>query len=136
MKFIWPPVMKAMQDRQKKIAAGLEAGERGEKELELSQQRATQTMQEAKEEASHLVEGANVRASKIVETGKERGRKEGKNIVANAQTEAEKQFNDAKKVLLDEVANIAIAGVAKILEKDVDKKAHDKMLQELVDGIV
>ena len=91
MKYVWPPVIAALQERQKKIADGLAASDRAAKDLELTQEKSAQELRQAKEQAAALIEQANKRANQIVEASKEDARKEGEKILAQAQAEIEQQ---------------------------------------------
>ena len=102
MKYVWPPVIAALQERQKKIADGLAASDRAAKDLELTQEKSAQELRQAKEQAAALIEQANKRANQIVEGSKEDARKEGEKILAQAQAEIEQQrikARDAPKSL-------------------------------------
>lgn len=135
MKFVWPPIMKAMEERKKKIADGLAAAEEGNRTLELAKQKFDLTMQETKQKASNVIEQSNARGAQIIEEAKARGEQESKRIVQNAQVEVEQQIHKAKETLSKEVADIVIEGAEKILATSIDKAAHEKMLQDLIAGI-
>lgn len=128
MKFVWPPIMGALATRQKQIADGLAAGERGKHELELAAKRATQELHGAKEKASEIIALAEKRAAEIVEEAKGNAKVEGDRIVAGAKAEIEQEVNRAKEGLRQQVADLAIAGAEKILRKEIDAKAHAEML--------
>lgn len=132
MRYVWPPIKKAMRDREKNIANGLQAAEQGRRDLELAQRKSKQIIADAKLEASHVLERANERALQVVEEAKEEARVEGQRLLDNAKTEVEQQFNQARDQLRHEVVDIALSGAEKILEKEVDKTSHKKFLQELV----
>lgn len=135
MKFIWPPVIKALQDRQKKIAEGLDAAERGIHSLELSKQEAVKIIHKAKEESSQLIDQAHLRGSKIVEEARTHGRNESHRLVLQGQAEIEQNVDQAKLALREHTVEIAIASAARILGTKMDKKAHDDMLNELIEQI-
>jgi F-type H+-transporting ATPase subunit b len=135
MRYVWPPIKKAMRDREKNIADGLQAAEQGHRDLELAQRKSKQIISDAKLEASHVLERANERASQTVEEAKEGARVEGQRLLDNAKTEIEQQFNQARDQLQNEVVNIALSGAEKILEKEVDKASHEKLLQELASDL-
>jgi len=132
MKFVWPPIMAALEERKKKIAEGLAAAERGIHEQELAEQRAAELIVEAKKEASTIIAQANKRASDIVEESKETARSEGERIVASANAEIEQEVNRAKEHLRGQVVSIAVAGAGKVLSREIDDKAHDALLKDLV----
>jgi len=132
MKKVWPPVMQAMQERQKRIAEGLAAAERGQHEQELAKQKAVDTIKEAKQHAAELIVQAQKRANEIVEEAKGHAREEGERQLALAQAEIEQEANRAREELRQQVAGIAVAGAEKVLGKEIDAKAHGTMLQSLV----
>ncbi|MGM0450143.1 MAG: F0F1 ATP synthase subunit B [Pseudomonadota bacterium] len=131
VKYVWPPLVQAMQERQKKIADGLAASDRANQDLELAQQRATQELREARDEAAAIVEKANKRANQIVEEAKTEAREQGDRLLAQARDEIEQERQQARDALRAEVASLAIAGAEKILESSVDAKAHSEMLDKL-----
>ncbi|MFE8070396.1 F0F1 ATP synthase subunit B [Marinobacteraceae bacterium S3BR75-40.1] len=131
MKYVWPPIMEALRERQKKIADGLEAADRASRDLELAQEKASQEMREAKQQAAELIEQANKRASQLVEEAKDDARKEGERLKAQAQAEIEQESNRAREALRAELSTLAIAGAEKILETSVDANAHSAMLEKL-----
>lgn len=128
VKFVWPPLLNAVEARQKQIADGLAAGERGRHELELAAKRASQEMHGAKEKASEIIAQAEKRASEILEEAKNNAKAEGDRIVAGAKAEIEQEVNRAKEGLRQQVAGLAIAGAEKILRREIDAKAHAEML--------
>ena len=129
--YVWPPIVKALKDRRKKIADGLEAASRAEHDLDLAQQRAADLLREAKEGSAGIIDQANKRANQIVDEAKDKAREEGNRIKAGAQAEIEQQVNQAREQLRQQVAALAIAGAEKILESSVDAKAHADMLNKL-----
>lgn len=131
MKFVWPPLMAALEERRKKIADGLDAANRAERDLELAQEKAKQQLREGKEEAAQLIEQANKRANQIIDEAKEAAQTEGNRIKAGAQAEIEQEVNRAKEALRSQVATLAVAGAAKILERSVDESAHKELLDKL-----
>jgi len=131
MKFIWPPLIKAMHERQEKIANGLQAADQASKDLELAKEKAAETLREAKHQAAALIEQANRRANQLVEEAKDQARAEGERLKAAAQSEIEQEVNRAKETLRAQVATLAIAGAEKILATSVDQAAHSKMLEQL-----
>ncbi len=135
MKFVWPPIANALEERKKKIADGLAAAERGKHEQELAEQRATEVIGEAKQEASNIIAQAQKRASEIVEEAKETARTEGERIVNAANAEIEQEVNRAKEHLRGQVVSIAVAGAGKVLNREIDDKAHDDLLKDLVSQI-
>ena len=131
MKFVWPALISVMEEREKKIADGLEAADRADKDLELAQKKATQQLREAKEEAAVIVDSANKRANQIVEEAKEQAREEGERLKAAAQAEIEQQVSRAKEELRGKVATLALAGAEKILAANIDEKANSELVSQL-----
>lgn len=131
MKMVWPPVIAALQERQKKIADGLAASDRAERDLELAQEKSAQELREAKQQAGGLIEQANKRAAQIVEASKDDARKEGEKLIEQAKAEIVQELNQAREALRSEIGVIAIAGAEKILETSVDASKHNEMLEKL-----
>lgn len=132
MKYVWPPIMQAMQDRQKRIAEGLASAERGAHEQELAKARSAQMLKEAKQQAADVIAQAQKRANEIIEQSKQDARVEGERQLALAQAEIEQEVNRAREQLRSQVVNIAVAGAGKILKQEIDAKAHAKLLDDLV----
>ncbi len=131
MKFIWPPIMGALEARRKEIADGLAAAERGQHEQELAEKRATEHIKEAKGQASDIITQAQKRAGEIVEEAKGDARTEADRIVTGANAEIEQEINRAREHLRQEVVSLVIAGAEKVLKREVDKDAHAGTLNEL-----
>ena len=131
MKFVWPPITAAMQARQKKIAEGLDAAGRAQRDLQMAQEKAAQTLRETKEQAAEILDKANKTANAIVEEAKQQARGEGERLLAGAKAEIEVEVNRAKDQLRAEVAALAVAGAEKILESSVDAKAHNDLVAKL-----
>lgn len=132
MKYVWPPIMQAMQDRQKRIADGLASAERGAREQELAAAKATETLKHAKREAADIIAQAQKRATTIIEEAKQEARKEGERQLAAAQAQIEQEMNHAREELRGQVVSIAIAGAGKILQKEVNEETHTHLLDDLV----
>lgn len=131
MKFVWPPITAAMQARQKKIAEGLDAAGRAQRDLQMAQEKAAQMLRETKEQAAELLDKANKTANAIVEEAKQQARSEGERLLAGAKAEIEVEVNRAKDQLRTQVATLAVAGAEKILESSVDAKAHNDLVAKL-----
>ncbi|HEY3326168.1 MAG TPA: F0F1 ATP synthase subunit B [Novimethylophilus sp.] len=128
VKFIWPPLMNAVEARQKTIADGLAAGERGKLDLELAAKRAAQELHGARERASEIIAQAEKRASEIIEEAKNNAKAEGNRIIVGAKAEIDQEVNRAKEGLRQQVAELAVSGAEKILRREIDAKAHADML--------
>ncbi len=135
MKYVWPPIMQALEERKKKIADGLAAAERGRHEQELAEKRAQQVIHEAKEQASEIVAQAQKRGNEIVDESKANARVEGERILNSAKAEIDQEANRARDELKSQVGGIALAGAGKILGREIDEKAHTDLLDELVSRI-
>jgi len=131
MKFVWPPVIQALRDRQKKIAHGLEAADRASRDLELAREKSAQELRAAKQQAAEIIEQANKRSSQIVEEAKHQARVEGERLLALAKAEIEQERNRAKETLRAEIATLAVVGAEKILETSIDQTAHGEFLNKL-----
>ncbi len=124
MKYIWPPIMKALEERAAKIAEGLAAAERGKQEQELGEQRAVAVMKEAKTQAADVVAQAQKRYNEILDEAKRDAQAEAERIRHAAHAEIEQEANRAREELRERMAQLAIAAAEKILQKEVDASAH------------
>ncbi|PAU86924.1 F0F1 ATP synthase subunit B [Pseudomonas sp. WN033] len=131
MKFVWPPITAAMAERQKKIAEGLDAAGRAQRDLSLAQEKASQTLRETKEQATQIIEQANKSANLIIEEAKQQARSEGERLIAAAKAEIEQEVNRAKDQLRAQVATLAVKGAEQILQSEVDSKAHNELVEKL-----
>ena len=131
MKFVWPALISIMEEREKKIADGLEAADRADKDLELAQKKATQQLRQAKEEAAAIIEQANKRAGQIVEEAKDQAKAEGDRLKVAAEAEIEQEMNRAKEELRGKVAALALAGAEKVLAASIDEKANSELVNQL-----
>ena len=130
-KFVWPPLMRAIEARQKQIADGLAAGEEGRQSLSRAEKEIADMLAEAKARASDIVgQGEKVRTDTIDEARRE-AKAEGERILAAAKAEIEQEVFRAKAALRNQVADLAIAGAAQILKREVDAKAHADLLAAL-----
>lgn len=131
MKYVWPPITKAIAEREKKIAAGLEAAERSKRELEMAEHKAFSIIREAKQQASQIIEQANLHSSQLVEEAKTQARQEGQRIVELAQGEITREVAQAKEALKTQLAMLAITGAEKIIQRRLDPAVHTDLLNEL-----
>ncbi|MEJ2576898.1 MAG: F0F1 ATP synthase subunit B [Gammaproteobacteria bacterium] len=131
MKFVWPPIVKAIEERQAKIADGLAAAERGVREQELAEQRATEKLHAAKQQAAEIVARAEKRAAEIVEDAKGLARVEGERLIEGARSEIEQETNKARESLRTRVGELALAGAERILRKEIDADAHKDIVDDL-----
>jgi F-type H+-transporting ATPase subunit b len=131
MKFIWPHLMKALHDRQQKIADGLAAAEEGHRQLEEAEQRAGHAIEEARAKANEMINQAQKRAEEIVEEAKAQARGDGERIVAAARADIDNEINQAREALRHQVGALAVAGAEQILLREVDANAHREVLDKL-----
>ena len=131
MKFIWPPIMSAIEERQTQIADGLAAAERGQQSLDKAKSEAEEIVDDARKQATTILDQAHARANEIVAEGKADGTKERERQVAAALAEVEQETNRAREELRGEVSAIAVASAEKILQREIDKKAHEDILSKL-----
>jgi len=131
MKFVWPPIVNAMREREKKIADGLAAADRASRDLNLAQEKAADELRAAKNQAAEIIEAANKRSNQIVEEAKTQARVEGERLLASAKAEIEQERNRAKETLRAEIATLAVVGAEKILETSIDQTAHSEFLNKL-----
>ncbi|MCW5655983.1 F0F1 ATP synthase subunit B [Hydrogenophaga sp.] len=131
MKFVWPILLQAMQDRETRISEGLAAAEKGRHDLELAEKRAAELMREGKEKAQEYIVQAQKRADEIVEEAKDVARAEGERLKSAARADMETELNQVRENLRAQVAALAVAGAEQILAREVDVKAHKQMLDKL-----
>jgi len=132
LKYVWPPLMTALEARKARIADGLAAAERGQKDLELAQSKVSSQLKDAKQQAQDIINQAHKRANEMVDEAKEAAREEAEKIKAAAASDIDQQINSAREQLRKEVSAIALAGAEQILGKEVDAAAHGKVLDELM----
>ncbi|BBE52150.1 ATP synthase subunit b [Ferriphaselus amnicola] len=132
VKFVWPPLLSAIETRQKTIADGLAAAERGKHEQELAAKRAADVIREAKEKAAEIIAQGEKRGTEIVEEAKAQAKVEGDRIITGAKAEVEQEVFRAREQLRNEVSAIALAGASRILGREIDAKAHNDLLEKLV----
>lgn len=131
MKYVWPPITSILEERQQKIAEGLEAADRAQRDLNLAQNKAAEELRDAKQHGAELIEQANKRASQIVDEAKDKAREEGQRLIAGAQAEIKMELQRAKEDLRSQVAAIAVAGAEKILENTIDQAANEELIKKL-----
>lgn len=131
MVYVWPPITKAMLEREKKIAAGLEASDRSKRELEAAEHKALNIIRDAKLDASQIVDMAHKRSAQIIDEAKESARLESKRIIDNAREEITREVNQTKEALRKQLASLAIVGAEKIIGRNLDLSTHTALLDEL-----
>ncbi|MEO8145974.1 MAG: F0F1 ATP synthase subunit B [Betaproteobacteria bacterium] len=131
VKFVWPPLLRAIETRQKQIADGLAAGEQGKKSLEISSKQAEQAIQDARTRAAEIIGQAEKRGAQVIEEAKTAAKAEGDREKTAAKADIEQAASRAREQLREQVAALAVAGAERILRREVDAKAH----ADLLDGI-
>lgn len=132
VKFVWPPLLAAIESRQKTIADGLAYAERAKHDLELAAKRSAEILREAKERAGEIVNHGEKRASEIIEAAKAQAKVEGDRIIAGTRAEIDQEVFRAREQLRTHVSAIALAGAGKILGREIDARAHNDLLDKLV----
>ena len=132
MKFVWPMIMGEMQERQKKIAEGLAAGERGQKDLAAASARVDEIVREARARAQQIEQQAHVQANEIIEAARRQASTEGARIVQSAEAQIALERQSARDELRRQVASLAVAGAGKIIEREIDARVHAQLLDKLV----
>ncbi len=135
MKYIWPPIMKVMQEREKTIAAGLEAADRGKKSLELAEKKSKSQLREAKVEATNIVERGNQRAAQMIEEAKAKALEEGKRLLHLAKSDITTEMENARQQLRQQTASLVIDAAEKVLRRNIDAKANAKLIDQVIKEI-
>ncbi|MEQ3695503.1 MAG: F0F1 ATP synthase subunit B [Pseudomonadales bacterium] len=130
-KYVWPPIMQAMKERSEKIANGLEAADRAERDLELAKEEAGKKLRAAKQEAQTIIDSANKRANQILDEAKENALAEGARLKAAAAAEVEQEVNRAREELRAQVATLVMQGAEAVLGSSIDAKAHNELVNKL-----
>ena len=133
MRYVWPPIMAAMEERQQKIADGLAAADRASHDLELAQKEAVDRLAEAKKEAAGIVDSANKRAATVIDEAKAAAVVEADRVKELANAEVEREKAQAKEQLMAQVSALAIAGAEKVLAAEIDADKHADLLKQLVE---
>jgi F-type H+-transporting ATPase subunit b len=131
VKFVWPPMLRAIEARQKSIADGLAAAEQGRRSLETSTRQADDALREARSRAAEILAQAEKRAAQLVDEARNAAKEEGNREKAAAQAEIDQAVTRAREQLRDRVASLAVAGAEKILRREVDAKAHAELLESI-----
>ena len=131
VKFVWPPLISALEERASTIAEGLAAGEKGQEKLLNAEKEVEKLLTEAKDNAQTFIVNAQKRADEIIESAKADAREEAEKIRINAEAEIEQEKNAAREGLREEIAGLVLNGAETILMKEVDQKAHRSYLEEL-----
>jgi len=134
-RFVWPLIIAALEERNARIADGLAAAEKGQRDLADAEQRSKEILQEGKEQSQGFIAQAQKRADELVEESKETARAEGERILAAARAEIEQEKQQAREELRQQTASLALAGAEQILMREVDQAAHKEVLDKLSAGL-
>jgi F-type H+-transporting ATPase subunit b len=130
-RFIWPPLMRAVETRQRQIAEGLEAGEQGRQSLVSAERRTADMIAEARAKASEIVATGEKFKAETMDQAKAEAAAERERIIAAAKAEAQQEYQSAREQLRNQVADLAVAGAAKILQREIDAQAHADLLDSI-----
>ena len=131
MKFVWPPIAKALDERAAKVAEGLAAAERGKNDFEQAEKKVAELLAEGRTQVAEMVANAEKRAAKIVEEAKEQASTEAARITAQAKADVEQEMVRAREILREQVASLAVKGAESILGDEVDVSKHAQLLGAL-----
>ena len=131
VKFVWPPLLRAIEARQKTVADGLAAAEQGKRSLETSTRQADEAIRTARERSTDIVGQAEKRAAQMIEEAKNAAKDEGAREKAAARAEIEQEVQRARELLREQVAALAVAGAEKILRREIDARAHAELLESI-----
>ena len=131
-KYVWPPMVSAMQERQTRIADGLAAAEKGQQAQDVAEKEAAQMISEAKSQAAEIIANAEKRGNAVVDEAKTTAGSEKERIIASAQAEVEQDVQSAREELRSQVSSIAVAAASKIVDKEIDEQVHAGLLEDLV----
>ncbi len=135
MRFVWPLITNAMEERARKIALGLAAAEKGQAELAQARSNSDAIVREARERATQIIDHAQHRANEVIEQAKSTATQEGQRLVAAAQQQIDLEANRAREALRKEVAGLAVSTAAKLLEREIDARAHADLISKLATQI-
>ena len=131
MKFLWPPFIAIIEERNKKIAEGLAAGSKAQKDLDEAKMKALEIIREARDKAAQIVDQASKRGNEIVEEAKQSAIAEGQRLKTQAQEEIQLESARAREVLRKQVASLAVQGASHLLEREIDPRTHAQLLDKL-----
>jgi F-type H+-transporting ATPase subunit b len=135
MRYVWPPITKALHERQKKIAEGLAAAERGVHELELAQSKVKEQLREAKTQAAEMIEHANKRGIQIIEQAQLEAKQEGERMIALAKEQIIQQAQITKQALRKEISEMVIQVAQRVLAKNIDRTANHELIAKLIEEV-
>ena len=135
MKYVWPPIMAALEERKAKIANGLAAAEKGQDEIRLAEKKAISLLKEAKEHSAEIISSAQKRANELVEEGKLQAKKEGDRLLEAAKAQIEQEILQARENLRKEVSSLALRAAEQILKEEIDKAKHQNILNRAAEEL-
>ncbi len=135
MKYVWPPIVAAMAERQKRIADGLDAADKAARDLEAAKAQIDDELKQARVQVTELLDQANKRSAQIVEDAQEKARSEAEKIMASANAQIAQEAAQARESLRAEIASLAVLGAERVLSAEVDQKAHEKLLKDLAEEL-
>jgi F-type H+-transporting ATPase subunit b len=135
MKYIWPPIIAALEERKAKISAGLAAAEKGHEEIKLAEKKAKNVIKESKVHAADIINSAQKRANELVEEAKLQAKKEGDRLIEAAQAQIQQEIQQAKENLRKEVSALALRAAEQILKEEIDKAKHQSILNRAVEEL-
>ena len=130
-RFLWGPLTRMLAERNKRIADGLAAAERGKRELEMAGKRSAETLRDTKQHAADVIAQAEKRSLQVIEEAKQAAKAEGERMIAGAKAEIVQEVSRAKEALRSQVSALAVAGAEKILQREVDAREHAALLQSI-----
>ncbi len=131
VKYVWPPLTTAMQERQKKIADGLEAADRAKRDLQMAQEKAGDTLKDSRAQSAQLLDEAHRRSAQMIDTAKEEAKAAAEKIAAQAKADVDAQIATAREQLRAEVSRLAVLGAERILQTEIDAAKHAKLVDDL-----
>ncbi len=135
MKYVWPPIMAALEERKTKIAEGLAAAERGQDEIKLAEKKAKSVLKEAKEQSAEIIATAQKRANELVEESKLQAKTEGERLLEAAKAQIEQEMLQARENLRKEVSSLALRAAEQILTEEIDKAKHQDILNRAAEQL-
>ena len=135
MKYVWPPMLAALEEREKEIADGLDAASKGKRELGEAETKKVEIMEAAKKDAAEILSQANLRANQVVEDAKEKAQEEADRIKISAEKDVIQSMNKAREVLRSEVAILAVAGAEKLLKAEINKESNSALIDEIANEL-
>ena len=135
MKYVWPPMLAALEEREKEIADGLDAASKGRRELGEAETKRAEIMEAAKKDAAEILSQANLRANQVVEDAKEKAQEEADRIKVSAEKDVIQSMNKAREGLRSEVAVLAVAGAEKLLKAEINKESNSALIDEIANEL-